>query len=351
MNNSKHSVSIAGRSIVQDGPVFLVAETGTTSNGDMPTTLRLIDAVADAGMDAIKFQMINPEAFMSDRSVTYSYDWGNGQRAEENMFEMLQKLRFRDDEWHRISEHCRTHNLPLFATVDYLEGMKVAVSTGMVAIKIGSWDIRAIPLLRAAAATGKPLVLDLGPAHLSEIDRALEVIAEEKNNQVILLHCTHSQTDDEVNLRSVPYLANTFGFPVGYSADTRDDVPDLVAVGLGACMIEKRATLDAGFFGHHHNKALEPAELKEWVKKIRRAETQRGDYRVKPSREDLRLRTPFFVSLTAAREIAEGETIQKSDLVCKRPGTGLHPDLVHVIAGRTARRRISVDQQLSWEMV
>ena len=256
MNQNPKPVKFAGRELLQNGRVFLVAETGTTCNGDMATTLRLIDAVADADMDAIKFQMINPEAFMSDRTVAFDYDWGKNERGKENMFEMFQKLRFTEAQWRQIAARCRERNLPLFATVDYLEGIDLAVGVGMIAIKIGSWDIRATPLIRKAAATGKPIVLDLGPAHLSEIDRALEIIREEKNDQVVLLHCTHAKTDEEVNLRTIPFLADTYGFPVGYSADTPDMTPDLVAVGLGACMMEKRVTLDAAFAGHHHNLSL-----------------------------------------------------------------------------------------------
>lgn len=350
MNTTK-TVKIAGHELTQHGRVMLVAETGTTCNGDMNTMMRLIDGIADAGMDAIKFQLINPEEFMSDRSVSYQYDWGQGKQGKENMFEMFQKLRFKDEEWRRITDRCRERALPYFATVDYMDGIKLAETLDMVAVKIGSWDIRAMPLVRRAAASGKPIVLDLGPAHLSEIDRVLEVIREEKNDQVILLHCTHSKTDEEVNLRTIPYLASTFGFPVGFSADTRDDVPDFVAVGLGACMMEKRVTLDPNYAGHHHNKALNPVELKEWVGKIRRAEAQRGVYAVKPSAEDLRLRGPYFVSLTAKRRIAAGEQIQAADLVCKRPGTGLHPDFASVLVGRTARVDIAADQQLDWKMV
>jgi sialic acid synthase SpsE len=351
MNSTQRTVHLAGRELRNDGPVFLVAETGTTCNGKLETALQLVDAVADAGMDAIKFQMINPEAFMSDRSVTYEYDWGNGERKQENMFEMFQSLRFSDGQWGQIAQRCRARNLPFFATVDYVDGVQLAVSLDMVAIKVGSWDIRHNALLRTIAAAGRPMVLDLGPASLREIDRALEIIRAEKNEQVVLLHCTHSTSDDEVNLRTIPYLANTFGFPVGYSADTRDSVPDLVAIGMGACMLEKRVTLNTGFAAHHHNKAVEPRELKEWVAKIRSADKQRGGYWVKPSREDLRLRDPYFVSITAAREIPPGDRIQASDIVFKRPGTGLHPDLTELIVGRTARCRIAVDQQLTWEMV
>ncbi len=343
--------SFAGFPLVQNGRVIRVAATGTTCNGDMATTLRLIDAVADAGVDAIKFQLINPEAFMSDRSVKFSYDWGQGQRAQENMFEMFQKLRFTEEQWREMCEHCRARNLPVFATVDYLDGIELAQRLGMCAVKIGSWDIRAMPLLRKAASVGLPLVLDLGPAHLAEIDRAVEVIRAEGNDRIVLLHCTHSTTDEEVNLRTIPYLAETFKCPVGYSADTRDDVPDLVSIGLGACMIEKRVTLDAGFAGHHHNKAVEPGELKEWVKRVRRAERQRGSAGVRPSREDLRLRSQYFVSLTAARDLPAGTVLSSSDLICKRPGTGIDPDLAHLLVGRTLRVAVDADKQLAWDMV
>src|SRR5207249_11793038 len=137
-----------------------------------------------------------------------------------------------------------------------------------------------------------------------------------------------------------PYLEQVFGCPVGYSCDSRDHVPDLTAVALGARLLEKRMTLDRTYEGHHHVKAIEPAEFAEWVQMVRRAEAVLGEYAMRPSAEDLRQKELYFVSVVADADIAAGETITREKLACKRPGTGIAPEQLDVIVGRKAQREI-----------
>ena len=120
---------------------------------------------------------------------------------------------------------------------------------------------------------------------------------------------------------------------------------------LGACLLEKRVTLDRSFEGHHHLKALEPTEFAEWVEMVRRAERVLGELAVRPSEEDLRQKEQFFVSLTAEVDIDPGEEITAEKLACKRPGTGIAPEHVELLLGRTARRPIRRNEQLSWDAV
>ena len=352
MNITINTIEFAGKKISQFGEVFLVAETGTTCNGDLKSALKLIDGAAAAGMDAIKFQMINPDEFMSDKTTVYKYDWGKGDANQENMFEMFQKLRFTRQEWQAIAKHCDNVGLPWFATVDYLDGVDMAEDLGVCAMKIGSWDIWNHRLIRKIAQKNKPVVVDLGPAYLGEITRLIDIISNEcSNRNIVLLHCTHSKTDEQVNLRTIPYLNSVFHLPVGYSADTRDSFPDVVSLGMGCSMLEKRVTLDTGFAAHHHNKALEPLELKDWVQTIRRGEAMRGKLGVFPSDEDIRLRGEFFLSITSSRDIKAGESIAECDLSFKRPGHGLHPDLCHFVAGRIAKVDIPQNTQITLDMV
>lgn len=345
-----HHVDIANRRLGPNEPVFIVVETGTTANGDVATALRMVDAAKDAGADAIKFQIIGADHFMSDRTVSYNYEWAGG-KATENMYEMFKSLEFSLEEWMQIRDHCAQRDLIFYASVDYAEGVDMGVELGLAAFKLSSWDAGNLPLIRHMARTGKPVQVDLGPTRLSDIEKVVETIRGEGNDQIVLVHCSHSTDDAGINVRSVPYLEQVFGVPAGYSCDSRDVVPDIAAVALGARLLEKRLTLDKTYPGHHHVKAVEPAEFKEWVETIRRAEAVLGELAVRPSPEDLRQKSLYFVSVVADTDIPAGSTIDHGMLACKRPGTGIAPELIDVLVGRVAQRDIRRNELLSWDAV
>jgi N-acetylneuraminate synthase/N,N'-diacetyllegionaminate synthase len=267
------------------------------------------------------------------------------------MYEMFKGLEFSLKDWLRIRDYCQEKKIIFYATVDYIPGVELAEKFGMIAYKIGSWDATNYPLIQRIAQTGKPFQIDLGPVTISEIEKLLTIIYSEGNDQVLLLHCSHAKTDDAINIRSIPYLKKVFDVPVGYSADSRDFVPDLAAVALGANIIEKRLTLNSSYLGHHHIKALEPKELKEYVTMIRHAEALLGAYSVKPSAEDLRQKSLYFVSVVADVDIPAGTTITSEMITCKRPGIGIAPEFLSIIVGRKAQRNIKRNELLSWDSV
>jgi len=343
-------VKIGPRQIGPEEPVFVVAEAGTTSNGDLPTALKLVDAAAEAGADAIKFMILGPDYFMSDRTVTYEYEWAGG-RHVENMYEMFKKLMFTEEEWFKIRDHCRERGIIFYATVDYLQGVDLAERLDVAAYKLSSWDITYLPLIEKVGSTGKPVQLDLGPATLADLAKAMQVLDQCGNDQVILVYCTHAAIDREVNLPSVPYLQQVFRCPVGYSADSLETAPDIAAVALGAHLIEKRLSLSRSYFGHHHIHAVEPDEFKEYLACIRRVEEMLGHPQLTPSREDTRLKEHYYVSLVADRDIPAGTVITRDMIACKWPGTGIAPEFADLVVGRTARREIACNQVLGWDDV
>ena len=341
------AIEIGGRRVGAESPVFIAVETGVTCNGRLDTALGVIDAAAEAGADAVKFMIMNADEFMSDKSVVYEYDWAGG-RGSENMYEMFKGLEFSPKEWVEIRDYCRSRGLIFYATLDFVAGVDFAEELGVAAYKLSSWDSAHLPLIRRMAQTAKPIQVDTGPISIGEIDRLLRFIRAEGGSDVILVHCSHATEDSGINLRTIPYLREVMQVPVGYSADSRDFVPDLQAVALGASLLEKRVTLDKSYHGHHHNKALEPAEFTEWVAMIRRAESMLGRDAVVPSAEDLRQREMYFVSLVAEGDIPAGTTITEDMLRCKRPGTGIAPEHMGMIVGRTAKQDIRHNQVLSW---
>ncbi|MCB9850406.1 MAG: N-acetylneuraminate synthase family protein [Phycisphaerales bacterium] len=344
------TIEISGRRIGAGAPILLTVETGVTCNGDVDTAKRVIDVAAEAGADAVKFMIIGADHFMSDRSVTYDYQWAGGHNSE-NMYEMFKGLEFSEREWVQIRDHCVESGLIFYTTVDYIAGVDLAEELGVPAYKLSSWDTANLPLIKRMVHTGKPIQIDTGPTTVGEIDKLLRFMRDHGESDALLMHCSHALSDDGINLRSVPYLRDIFQVPVGYSADSRDQTPDLLAVALGACCLEKRVTLDKSFKGHHHIKALEPAEFREWVASIRRAESMLGADAVIPSAEDLRQREMYFVSLVAEGNIPAGTVIREEMIRCKRPGTGIAPEHAPLIIGREARRDIAHNTLISWSDV
>ncbi len=344
------TVQIADKVIGDGHPVFISVEVGTTCNGDLDASLAMIDAAANAGADAIKFMIIGPEYFMSDRSVVYEYECASGQRRE-NMYEMFSGLTFTTKEWQSIARRCNEKGIIFGATVDYIPGVNLAVELGAQFLKLSSWDTANVPLIRKMAQAGLPLQIDTGPTTAGDIDKMLGWIRAEDMHDVVLVHCSHAKEASGINVKSVPYMKNVFACPVGYSADDRDHVPELAAVSLGANLIEKRLTLDRTHEGHHHIKALEPNEFTEWVKMVRRCEAMLGTNSIEPSAEDLRQKEMYFVSIVANADIAAGTTIRQNMLACKRPGTGIAPEMLPQIVGRSAKRDISENELIAWQDV
>lgn len=343
------TITLDGRPIGDGYPVFLAAEAGTTSNGDLSTAKKLTDLAAEAGFDAIKFQTIDPYQ-ISDKGTVYEYENARG-RASENMLKMFEGLAFTPAQWRELADYVRCRGLVFFSTVDHLSGVDFLESLDVPVHKMGSWDVTYEPLIVKMARTGKPVMLDLGPATLADVVRYVDLHGENGGGGVILLHDFHTGVAAQMNMRTIPYLKRVFRGPVGFSAPAIQDELDVVAVALGANVIEKRITLSRQQEGHHHLISMEPAEMKPWVERIRFAEACLGREAVLPSDNDRADAAKYYRTICTTRDIRAGEPLGPDNLDGKRPGTGLHCRHLEVIAGRRATRDIPADTLLSWSDV
>lgn len=347
ISDLKKTISIAHKKIGENSRVFIVAETGVTANGSVTIAKSLIDEAKKAGADAIKFQTIDCDDFMSDKSVMYRYETAEGFR-EENMYEMLKKHQFTPQELIEISNYAKERDIIFYLSVDSIRSVDWAEAAGSEAYKIGSWDLRNYPLIEKVIQTGKSIQIDLGPIIIGEIAQLIDFMDERGAREVVLVYCNHANEIENLNLQSITYLSEALGIPMGYSADTRNIIPDVIAVTLGVKFIEKRLTISRNYPGHHHIKALEPVEFKEWVQAIRKAEKAIGKKCLKPSIEDLRGKSAYFTSIVASQDIAEGEIITKEMLCAKRPGTGISPLYIEQMIGRKTERAIKENEVIQW---
>jgi len=346
MEHNNAFIKIGSKRIGDGHPVFCIAEAGTTANGDLNTAKELIHVAAEAGFDAVKFQTIDPEQ-LSDRTVVYRYKTLAGE-AQENMYEMFKSLVFSPEQWLELADTARKAGILFFSTIDYPAGVDMLLTCEVPAFKIGSWDVTFDQLLARVAATGKPIVFDLGPATLEDVAHLISVCQAYGNTQLLPLHDFHTALPSEMNMRTISFLKRTLRGPAGFSSPGRNDDLDLMAVALGANVLEKRITLRRDSAGHHHVLCLEPHECRPWLDRIRFAEQALGNEGIFPSEADLCDAREYFRSLATCAPVTKGDTFSWKNLDAKRPGTGIPLRHANLILGRQAKRDIPANTLLTW---
>lgn len=322
---------------------FVIAEAGVNHNGDVALAHDLIDVAADARCDAVKFQTFKTEALVNRDAPKAEYQTQNT-GSQESQYEMLKRLELPYEAHHELMAHARERGILFLSTPFDEESADFLDELGLPAFKVPSGEVTNWPLLRHLASKKKPMLMSSGMAYLSDVEGALRQI-EDEVPAVALFHCVSNYPADpaEVNLRAMATMRAAFGVPVGYSDHTLGWEVTLGAVALGASLIEKHMTLDRTLPGPDHKASLEPAELKEMMRAIRSIERALGDGRKRPSPSELEVAKVAKKSLIARREIAAGETLEMSMLICKRPGVGLAPSALPMVLGRKARVRIEAD--------
>ena len=268
------AVSIGGTSLGDREPVYVIAEIGLNHNGDVEVARRLIDAAADAGAQAVKFQKRTPEVSTPEhmKSVLRQTPWG-----EMTYLDYRYRVEFDRAQYIEIGDHATLRGLDWFASpwdepaVEFLEDLGVA------AHKVASASLTDRGLLRALQATGKPIILSTGMSTLEQIELAVEDIGTER---LVLLHATSTYPlpPHEANLRMIPTLKAIYpGVPVGYSGHEQGLQISLAAVGLGAVAVERHITLDRRMWGSDQQASLEPHEFAALIRDIRIVSEALGD--------------------------------------------------------------------------
>ncbi|MBK8892448.1 MAG: N-acetylneuraminate synthase [Dechloromonas sp.] len=344
------------------GHVYVIAEAGVNHNGRRDLAFALVDAAADSGADAVKFQTFDAQKLAAKSAPKAAYQ-KQSTDAGESQLEMLKKLELSRQWHHDLQAHARAKGIEFLSTAFDVDSLVFLVELGMPVFKVPSGELTNGPLLWQFARTGKPLILSTGMATLSEVEQGLAIIAHalvsdhepghmdevwrnwsdavarrKLDGHVKLLHCTSQYPTPftEVNLRSMQTLANAFELEVGYSDHTEGILIPIAAVACGARVIEKHFTLDRSLPGPDHKASLEPAELARMVGDIRTLQVAMGDGNKCPQASEWDTRSAARQQVVAARSIAAGSEIQRSDLTTARAGSGLAPTALWSLVGQIA---------------
>ena len=314
----------SGRSIGDGHPCFIAAEVGINHNGDVELAHRMIDAAADAGVDAVKFQNYHTEDFIADRSATYTYV-SQGKHVVESQLDMFKRNELDPAVLKELREHSEARGIVFFSTPTSSRGVADLVEAGATMLKNGSDFLGNLPLIRAMAETGLPTIIANGMATVAEMDDAVRAFRDAGGVKLILLQCTSSYPTppEDVNLRKIPVLAAAFGCPAGLSDHTDGVTAAIGAVAIGACFVEKHFTLDKRLPGPDHWFSADPSELRSLVESVRIVERSLGTSLLGPTASETEGRREYRLSVLAARDLRAGERVTAQDVRVGRPGTGV----------------------------
>jgi N-acetylneuraminate synthase len=328
---------IKNRSIGPQCDSYIIAEMSANHGQSFETALELVSAAKQAGADAIKLQTYTPDT-MTISSRRPEFLIGKGTLWEgRNLYELYGEA-YTPWEWQpKLKEEAEKLGMDCFSTpfddtaVDFLEGMNVP------AHKIASFELVDTELLKKVAATGKPVIMSTGMATLAEIDEAVRTLREAGCTQLALLKCTsaYPSLPEDMNLRTIPHLAEAFHVPVGLSDHTLGIAVPVAAVALGACIIEKHLTLRRSDGGPDAAFSLEPAEFRAMVDAVRVAEKALGKVSYEMSEKEQASRA-FRRSLFVVKDMKAGEEFTRENVRSIRPGHGLPVKELDQVLGRKA---------------
>jgi N,N'-diacetyllegionaminate synthase len=333
-------MEIAGRALGPGHPALVIAEIGNNHDGSVRQAERLIEAAAEAGADAVKFQTHIAEAEMLPSTPTPPH-------FDEPRWEFTKRMELSKDDHLRLKAFAGERGLVFFSSPFSVEAVELLEEVGVSAYKVASGELSNPPLLEAIAATGKPVLLSSGMSGMEDVERAAETLRA-NGSDLLVMQCTSSYPcpPELVNLRAMAAMGERLGAPYGLSDHTAGVWTSVAAVALGAAAVEKHFTLSKRLYGPDHHSSLTPEELAQLVEGVRQVEAAMGTGLKERDPSLDAARATFEKSIVARIRIPEGAVLEQQMLTTKRPGNGISALRLPEVVGRKAARELEPDHQL-----
>jgi pseudaminic acid synthase len=345
-------LNIGSKKIGNGYSIFIIAEMSANHLQKFDNAIKLIKAAKEAGADAIKLQTYTPNTITVDCNNEYFQIKQGTLWDGQSLYELYKKA-YTPWEWQpKLKEIAESEGLICFSSVFDKTSVEFLEEINVPAYKIASFEITDIPLIEYVASKGKPIIISTGIATLSDIEEAVNACKRMGNNQIALLKCTSAYPAplEEINLKTIPNLADTFKIVVGISDHTLGISVSIASVALGACIIEKHLTLDRKLGGPDAAFSLEPEEFKAMVKSVREVEKALGEVSYELT-EKMKKSREFSRSLFVVKDIKAGEIFTEENIRSIRPGYGLHPKYLKEILGKRTTQDIKKGTPLKWGIV
>jgi len=325
--------------------VYVIAEAGMNHDGSLGNAIRMVEVAAEAGADAVKFQLHDAEAESTRDAPSPPYF------QHESRWDYFRRTAFTDEQWGALREACDGAGIEFVCAPFSLEALERLERIGVARWKIGSGEVTNLDLIRAVATTGKPVLVSSGMSSWAELDAAVEAAGE----NVTVLQCTseYPTPPERVGLNLLAELRERYGKPVGLSDHSLGPYACFAAVALGATVVEKHFTLSKEMYGPDAALALEPHELEAFVDGIREIEEILASPVDKDAeaRELAEMKRVFEKSVVATTDIPAGAPIERQMLAAKKPGTGIPAARLDDVVGRRAAVTIAADTVLTEELL
>ncbi len=344
---------IGSRWVGEGEALYIIAEAGVNHENDLETAVRMVDAAAEAGADAIKFQSYKAGTLASRYSPAY---WDRSKEAASSQYELFQRYDGLDArDYRRLARRAAEKGIA-FMTTCFDEGFVDELADVVPAFKVASADITHYPLLKRIASAGKPVLLSVGAATVGEIDEAVRLLRSHGCSEIALLHCVlnYPCPPEVANLSAISTLRQVFPeMVVGYS-DHVPPLPGLLQLStawmLGARVVEKHFTLDKTLPGNDHYHAMDPEDLRAFRAQLDTLRLLLGDGQVGYKASQAQARQFARRSLVAARKLLVGQPVAEDMIAVKRPGTGIAPQHLDMLLGARPLVDIEEDAVLQWDM-
>ena len=328
---------------------LIIAEVGVNHNGDLDLGRKLIDVAVECGADIVKFQTFIANRLATGHAPQASYQKQN-LGVDQSQINMLAKLELTHEMHVALLEHCRSKNIEFLSTAFDAVSLDYLVDLGIKRIKVPSGELTNLPYLEEVASKGLPVILSTGMADLDEVRDGVAILMAGgvARGDLTILHCTsnYPAQPGELNMLAVRTLYEEFGCDVGYSDHSSGYEAALLAVALGARVLEKHITLDRTMSGPDHLASMEPDDFKIYVRAARMAVVALGNGVKKPSKAEAENALIVRKSIVASRPISIGEVFSKENLTTKRPGAGMSPMRWHHVIGKQATRDFAADEMI-----
>lgn len=312
--------------------VFIIAELSANHNNDYDLAVKTIEAMAEAGADAVKFQTYTPDSLTLNVDNEYFGPRPEGLWKGMTLYEIYQKGSMPYEWQPKLKKIANDLGLVCFSTPFDFEGVDFMESMDMPIYKIASLEITDVNLIRYAAEKHKPMIISTGVATIEDIKLAIDTCHEVGNDDITLLKCTteYPAPLDRANLLTIPDMKKRFGVKVGVSDHTLGNIVPITAVSLGATVVEKHFILDRALGGLDSGFSLNKDEFAQMVKDIRMTEEAMGNVSYELMGRGATGRRSLFVS----KDIKEGEVLTLANVCSVRPAAGLHPKYLESVLGK-----------------
>ena len=329
---------------------YIIAEVGPNHNGSFEMASNYVDVLSEIGVDAIKFQLVNPDLLFSENAIFAEYQKNkNSYNSPKNMAKSHQ---LSHEDHIKIYKKCLEKNIDYLCTPFDLSSLKfLNENFDLKFFKIASGEIFSVDMLEYISNNSKPIILSTGMATFEEIEKTIEILNLNTKKEIIILHCISNYPTkiENVNLNVMKKLQKIFNYPIGFSDHTEDIFSSMIAVSMGAVVIEKHVTFDKNLDGPDHKASSTIEEFEELIKQIRKIEIVRGSEDNKISNEEKEIANVARKSIVANNNIDKDQIISEENICYKRPGFGILPIYKDQVIGKKAKKMILKNYIIKFE--